>query len=116
LAGNIIGNFGFSAGSAFDGNNLWFYSVPNVVKTDTSGNIIATFNLGIAGSGALPGGMAFDGEHMWIINPGYNTAIKVNTDGHVLATYSVGLEPTDIAFDGTHMWVSSFELGNLTRL
>jgi DNA-binding beta-propeller fold protein YncE len=54
-----------------------------------------------------PLGIAFDGANMWIANQGTGTVSKLRaSDGTVLGTFTVGLEPYGVVFDGEDVWVS----------
>jgi DNA-binding beta-propeller fold protein YncE len=100
---------------AFDGTSIWVGSTNAVSKFQVSdGKILGTF--------PLPGasGLAFDGTYMWVAcwgnanSPG--TAVKMKTDGTIVGSYPVGLQPWGVAFDGANIWVANMGAGTVSKL
>jgi len=55
--------------------------------------------------GNNPWNICFDGTNIWVANWGSNTVTKLNANGSLLGTYTVGQYPFGICFDGTNIWI-----------
>lgn len=93
-------------GIAFDGQRIWTANFglgttgsvsiitfnPTTIKTVTTG-----FN--------HPVGILYDGTNIWVTDLGDNALKKLDSNGEVLQSVTVGLAPSLPAFDGTNIWV-----------
>jgi hypothetical protein len=100
---------------AFDGQSIWVTSTNAVSKLQVSdGKVLGTFPL----SGAS--GLTFDGTYLWVAcwgkvnSPG--TVAKMKTDGTIVGSYPVGVEPWGVAYDGASIWVANMAAGTVTKL
>jgi hypothetical protein len=76
-------------------------------------NLTTTFDLGSGAS--MPDAAAFDGANIWVASGGSNNVTKLRaSDGTVLGTFPVGVNPTGVAFDGANIWVAGGN--NVTKL
>jgi hypothetical protein len=101
---NSLGNI--PHGVAFDGSRIW----------------TANINIGIGGSVSIvslnpttvttvttgfdfPNGILYDGANIWVTDSNANTLLKLNSDGSIAQTITVGGFPVSPVFDGTNIWV-----------
>jgi hypothetical protein len=98
-------------GIAYDGSRIWTanFGVPGSVS-------IVRFGLGCIPLGCLttvttgfsaPRGILYDGSHIWVSDQGDNTFKKLNSDGSIAQSITVGNDPFFPIFDGTNIWVPS---------
>ena len=101
---NSLGNI--PHGVAFDGSRIW----------------TANINIGIGGSVSIvslnpttvttvttgfdfPNGILYDGANIRVTDSNANTLLKLNSDGSIAQTITVGSFPNSPVFDGTNIWV-----------
>jgi hypothetical protein len=101
------------AGIAFDGNKIWTAnqggSVSIITPTSTtpwSVNTVTGFD--------SPTGAIFDGRNIWVTDASAGTLLKLDSNGAVLQTVTVGTTPEFPAFDGHNIWVPNHGSGSLT--
>jgi hypothetical protein len=86
-------------GVAFDGSRLWTAnfggSVSIVSLNPTSVNTVSTGFL-------QPNGILYDGAHIWVTDA--NKLHKLNPDGSIAQTITVGSNSYYPVFDGTNIW------------
>ena len=67
-----------------------------------------------------PTGAAFDGRYLWVASSGNGnspgTVAKLKTDGTIVGSYPVGLQPWGVAFDGANIWVANMGAGTVSKL
>ena len=110
----VASNLGdFPLGIAFGGDRLWVAngssvsiitpksSLPWGVKTITTGLI-------------APVGAIYDGSNIWVTDGVANAIIKLNFDGSVAQTVTVGALPSFPVFDGHNIWVPNMNDSSLT--
>jgi hypothetical protein len=103
----------FPAGIAFDGSRIWVANLgsPGSVSIVTPGMTtpwsFSTVSAGFSG----PDGILFDGSNIWVTDFNANTLLKLDQNGGIVQTVSVGANPRFPAFDGTNIWVPN-EGGN----
>src|SRR5436190_5291202 len=52
--------------------------------------------------------LASDGANIWVTNDFVNTVTKLRaSDGVILGTFDVGVNPRYITFDGTNIWIGN---------
>src|SRR5215471_14755697 len=102
-----LGNAPFSL--AFDGVRIWTANGNAVgsVSIVTPGASIpwpaTTFAIGLGSSS--PNGILYDGANIWVSDQTAGTLLKLNSNGAVLQTVTVGLTPQFPIFDGANIWV-----------
>ena len=66
---------------------------------------------------AVHSGVSSDGTHVWVANGIDNTVTELNaSDGSVVQTIGVGVQPRELVSDGTHVWVPNYEDNTVTEL
>ncbi|HKA36044.1 MAG TPA: S-layer homology domain-containing protein [Thermoanaerobaculia bacterium] len=92
---------------AFDGSRIWTANVFNSISIVTPGAAIpwtvTTVTTGFNG----PAGALYDGSNIWITHGGTARLTKLDSDGAILQTVTVGLGPTYAVFDGSNIWVAN---------
>jgi hypothetical protein len=94
-------------GIAFDGSRIWtanngnLGSVSIITPTATTLWQVSTVSTGFVS----PAGILFDGSNIWVAETGGSTLLKLDGNGSIVGTVSVGLGPENPAFDGTNIWV-----------
>ena len=104
-------------GIAFDGNRIWTAntggaagSVSIVTPGLTAPWSVTTVTAGLV----TPIGALFDGSNIWVTDEGDNTIKRLNSDGSVAQTVSVGLAPQFPVFDGHNIWVPNLNFNSVT--
>jgi hypothetical protein len=103
-------------GIAFDGARIWTAngvgSVSIVTLNPVSVNTVTT-------GFSAPYGILYDGDNMWVIdqgtipgNPG--KLFKLDPNGAIIQTVTVGNNPSFPVFDGTNIWVPNFNSNTVT--
>src|SRR5262245_41425377 len=95
---------------AFDGARFW---TPNFNNGDPGGSVsivtpkpaapwtVTTVTVGFSN----PETALFDGANVWITDPTARTLLKLDSNGAILQTVTVGIFPVSPVFDGTSIWV-----------
>jgi len=102
--GNSVSNYDLDLTSIkdliFDGVNLWTNSGKTLIKLNTSGIIIDSYE--------LPDeikGLAYDGNHLWAIVGFINSELyKMNTHGSTISVYDSPEHSGIILSDEQHLW------------
>jgi hypothetical protein len=92
-----------SIGLAFDGSRVWtagFHSVSILTPVPTTPWSVKTVTEGFV----TPASILFDGSSVWVADD-TNGLLRVDGDGHVVQTVTVGYAPHAMTFDGTNLWV-----------
>jgi hypothetical protein len=96
------------SGIAYDGQRIWTANLgtpasvsiitlnPPTVTTVTTG-----FN--------FLNGLLYDGANIWVTDRGDDTLKKLDSNGAIIQSVSVGGSPRYPTFDGTNIWVPNFE-------
>ncbi|HET9794124.1 MAG TPA: hypothetical protein VFS34_06645 [Thermoanaerobaculia bacterium] len=106
----------FPCGIAFDGSKIWTASSggggqPSGVSIVTPGTwSVATVTTGFSELS----GIIFDGSHIWVADFGAAKLFKLDANGAILQTVTVGTEPANPAFDGHNLWVPNWGADSLT--
>jgi hypothetical protein len=95
---------------AFDGSRIWTANSQTVSIVSLNPIAVTTVSTGFV----LPSGLLYDGTHIWVTDPGAATLLKLNSDGSVAQTISVGNIPLGPFFDGTNIWVPGRAANSLT--
>jgi len=97
----------FLDGIAFDGQRIFIGSQSGQISivTPTAGSTWPSFNVG---GFSQPRNVIFDGTNIWVTEFGNTNLLRINSDGGVLQTVSVGSNPLTPAFDGTNLWIPNY--------
>jgi S-layer family protein len=96
-----------SGGIAFDGERVWTANNGNGAPNSGSVSIVtlpSSVNTVTTGF-SQPLGIIYDGTNIWVTDVGDNTLKKLDSNGNIVQTISVGLFPSFPVFDGTNIWV-----------
>jgi hypothetical protein len=90
-------------GIAFDGSRIWTAGPPVSIVTPeaTIPWTVTTVSVGFN----YPIGILYDNSNIWITDGVANTLLKLDQNGAILQTVTVGSYPAFPAFDGTNIWV-----------
>lgn len=97
-------------GIAFDGSKLWTTNfnadftgggVSIITPGSTTPWSVTTVTAGFQ----VPKGVVFDGSNIWVTDQSAGTLLKLDSNGAVVQTVSVGSTPQHPAFDGHNIWV-----------
>jgi DNA-binding beta-propeller fold protein YncE len=97
-------------GIAFDGSRLWTANEGSVSIVSLNPTVVTTVSTGF---GSLRG-ILFDGSHIWVTDNTASAVHKLNSDGSIAQTLSVGNGPRHPVFDGTNIWVPNRLSNSLT--
>ncbi|HKF42587.1 MAG TPA: S-layer homology domain-containing protein [Thermoanaerobaculia bacterium] len=91
-------------GIAFDGSRIW--TANSLVGGSVSIIPLSTFTVSTVTTG-FSGlrGIVFDGVNVWVTDYAAGNLFKLDSNGAILMTTTVGLDPAHPAFDGTNLWV-----------
>lgn len=99
-----LGNFPF--GITFDGARVW------TANENPGGSVsIVTLNplsvTTVSAGFAIPIGILYDGTNIWVTDKGTTpgTLFKLDSNGAIIQTVTVGDSPALPVFDGTNIWV-----------
>jgi YVTN family beta-propeller protein len=100
---------------SFDGDRIWTANYADgtlTIISVTAGvpNLPGT----VVGGFALPVDVLFDGQHVWMTDNGFDTLNRLNSDGSIAQSVSVGVSPTYMAFDGANIWVPNQSSDSIT--
>src|SRR6185369_853061 len=87
-------------GIAFDGQRIWTANLGGSVSIVTLNPLsVNTVTTGFGGCT----GLVFDGTNMWVTNNGDSSIKKLDSNGNIIMSVSVGGGPSHPAFDGTNI-------------
>lgn len=98
------------SGIAFDGSRVWTANSSSVSIVTLNPIAVTTVTAGMVS----PAGPLFDGSNIWTTDPGDGSLKKLDANGNVLQTISVGSGPRAPVFDGTNIWVPSLGANSVT--
>jgi hypothetical protein len=94
---------------AFDGGRLWTSNtnpaVSIVTPLATIPWTVTTVTIGTSGHE----GIVYDGANVWLANSFPGALLKLDGNGAILQTVTVGSGPSGPVFDGTNIWVPNSE-------
>jgi hypothetical protein len=97
---------------AFDGARIWTANTFNVSIVSLNPVSITTVTSGLV----FPKGILFDGTNIWVTDqsglPG--NIFKLDSNGAIIQTMSVGDNPRYPVFDGTNIWVPNNSSNSVT--
>jgi hypothetical protein len=98
-----LGNTAFDM--AFDGSRIWTANLGGGVSIVTpQASLPWTVTTVTTGFG-FPIGVEFDGANVWVVNLTPDVLLKVDANGAVLQTVTLGASPQPPVFDGSNLWV-----------
>jgi hypothetical protein len=108
----VASNLGNNAqGIAFDGGRIWTANDASVSIVTPGASLpwtVTTVSTGFNG----PVGALFDGSNIWVTDVSASKLLKLNANGAILQTVTMGSAPGLPVFDGTNIWVPN--VGNDT--
>jgi hypothetical protein len=104
----ITSNLGNSPqGIAFDGARIWTANADGSVSIVTPGLSLPWSVTTVTGFGQ-PADVLYDGANVWLTDQTAGTLVKLDSNGGILQTVTVGSLPNYSVFDGTNIWVPLF--------
>jgi hypothetical protein len=91
-------------GIAFDGSRVWTanFGAPGSVSIVTLDTLTVTT---VTAGFSSPIGILYDGANIWVTDPGDSSLKKLDANGNIIQTVTVGSFPRNPVFDGTNIWV-----------
>ena len=103
VASNLGNN---SVGIAFDGSKIWTANILGAsVSIVTPGASIPWTVTTVTTGFAAPVGPIFDGAHVWVTDFGEGKLLKLDSNGAILQTVTVGPGASEPVYDGANIWV-----------
>jgi hypothetical protein len=104
LASNLGTN---ASGIAFDGAKIWTGNLgaPGSVSIITPGATIPWTVTNVTAGFSGPAGMLFDGTNIWAADSGNGRLLKLDGNGAILQTVTLGGFAQYPVFDGNNIWV-----------
>lgn len=100
------------AGIAFDGKRIWTANIGSVSIVTPAALPYSVNN--VLGFGTLSG-IVYDGAFIWVTEAGTPGSLKkLNSEGDVLQTVTVGDNPLFPVFDGRNIWVPNHDSHTVT--
>ena len=99
----------FPQGIAFDGSRIWTANNGGSVSiVSLNPTAVTTVTTGFT----FPTGILYDGSHIWLTDN--NKLHKLNSDGSIAQTLTVGSNASFPVFDGTNIWVPTILSDSVT--
>jgi hypothetical protein len=99
----------FPRGIAFDGSRIWTANSGSVSIVSLNPTTVTTV------TGFTPvSGMLYDGANIWVTEFFAHTLHKLNSDGSIAQSITVGTNPFYPVFDGTNIWVPDTGSNSMT--
>jgi hypothetical protein len=95
---------------AFDGSRLWSGNDGSVSIITPTASLPWTVTNVTTGFSA-PSSVIYDGANIWTADIGDFLLLKLDSNGTILQTVTVGPDPLNPVFDGTNLWVPN-NMGN----
>jgi len=96
----------FPQAIAYDGIRIWTANSTGSVSIVTPGATIPWAVASVAAGTSL-GGIVYDGARIWVSDQSNGKLLKLDANGAVLQTVTVGGQPQNPVFDGANIWVPS---------
>jgi hypothetical protein len=103
------------SGIAFDGARIWTANNGGSVSIVTLNPVsVITVTAGFS----TPIGIMYDGSNMWVTDQGTTpgSLLKLDSNGAIVQTVTVGMLPRFPVFDGTNIWVPNQSSNTVTVL
>jgi DNA-binding beta-propeller fold protein YncE len=101
-------------GIAFDGSRIWTANALGDSISIVTLNPTTVTTLPASAGFAQPYGLLYDGSHIWVTNRSGLSLLKLNSNGSIAQTISIGEHPDFPVFDGTNIWVTHDDFATLT--
>ncbi|HKF43950.1 MAG TPA: S-layer homology domain-containing protein [Thermoanaerobaculia bacterium] len=113
-ATTTVATFGLgnAQGIAFDGTRIWVAN--GELELVTPGAALPWTTTTVTTGFSDLRGMVYDGSSVWAVDAIANRLFKLDSNGAILQTVTVGNQPTFPAFDGTNLWVPGNLDGTVT--
>jgi len=98
---------GASYGIAFDGARVWTANSASI-SIVTPGAVIPWTVTTVAAGFQGPSGILFDGANVWVSDATAGKLFKLDSNGAILQTITVGSAPETAVYDGANIWVPNF--------
>ena len=97
----------YPTGIAFDGSRIWTanYAAPGSMSLVTPTVSLPWTVTTVTAGFSQPIGPLFDGANLWVTDNIANTLLKLDGNGAILQTVTVGTQPEYPVFDGSNIWV-----------
>ena len=107
---------GIPIGVAFDGGRFWTanFCAPGSVSIVTPGATTPWTVTTVTTGFTNPFGALYDGSNVWVTNFGARSIVKLDANGAILLTATVGLAPQAPIFDGSNIWVPNIVSSTVT--
>ena len=104
VASNLGGN---PTSAAFDGGRIWTanHVFQGSVSIVTPGASLPWTVTTVGGAFTSPLAVLYDGANIWLTDQEAGTLLKLDANGAILQTVTVGSFPNYPVFDGTNIWV-----------
>jgi len=111
----VLSNLGAGpTGIAYDGVRVW--------TANAEGDSVSIFNTTTEGVTTVAGfnnpfGILYDGANIWVTNYGHttgNTLVKLDSNGSIIQTVTVGQGPGFPVYDGTNIWVPNYNANTIS--
>jgi hypothetical protein len=109
---NSLGNS--PVGIAFDGSRIWTANSTSHSISIVTINPLTVTTIPPSAGFAQPYGMLYDGSNIWVTNRSGLSIFKLNSDGSIAQSVSIGETPNFPVFDGTNIWVTHDDFATLT--
>jgi hypothetical protein len=99
---------------AYDGSRIWTSNYDSISSVNFGlgcilGNCVNTFTSGFS----HPTGILYDGSNIWVTDEDGGLK-KMNSNGSIALTLSMGTLPNQSVFDGINIWVPNFGSDSVT--
>lgn len=97
---------------AFDGARIWMTTAGGVYSVTLNPLVVTTVTTGFIN----PLGVLYDGANIWVTDVGTapGSLLRLDSNGAVIQTVSVGTFPYFPVFDGTNIWVPNLSANSVT--
>ncbi|MEK6282017.1 MAG: S-layer homology domain-containing protein [Acidobacteriota bacterium] len=102
---------GSPQGISFDGARIWTPNIEGSVSIVTLNPLSVTT---VTAGFSSPRGILYDGANMWVTDFGAGNLFKLDSNGAIIQTVTVGTGPFVPVFDGTNIWVPNNSSSTVT--
>jgi hypothetical protein len=96
---------------AFDGSRIW---TANAIGSVSIVSFNPTSVTTVSSGFTTLGGIVYDGSNIWVTDFNTNALHKLNANGSIAQTITMGTRPLHPVFDGTNLWVPNSDSNSLT--
>jgi hypothetical protein len=95
---------------AFDGSRIWTVGTGSVSIVSLNPTVVTTVSTGFG----LLAGCLYDGSNIWVTDTTSDSLHKLDANGSILQSISMGDSPRVPVFDGTNIWVPNATSNSVT--